>query len=431
MLRYELISCHDCGVLHSKRAVAWRQRARCVRCRSVLYRGTSADHGYAGLNRIAAITLTALVTYLIAQFFPIVNMELNGVTTSATLFGAIGVLWSEHMEVIASMVFCFTILFPLVELAALLYITLGLRGARQVPGFHRMLRAIQSVRQWGMIEVLMIGILITIIKLTSSVHVVPQPALFAFGALTLLLAIVVRFEPGALWNLGDQLALKQQTPRAAAVRQAAVQSAAEGSAGLLVCHACELVNRADGRRRQPCQRCGSVLHRRRPDSVRRTWALLAAAAILYVPANLLPVMYTESLFGTDADTILSGVASFWSGGSKALASIIFIASIVVPILKLGALALLALTAQRRSRWRPLQRTRLYRMVEFVGRWSMLDIFVITLTVALVRFQSLAVMTAGPGALAFGCVVVLTMLASLQFDPRLIWDPIDPHGEEHA
>ncbi|MGI4936822.1 MAG: paraquat-inducible protein A, partial [Janthinobacterium lividum] len=105
--------------------------------------------------------------------------------------------------------------------------------------------------------------------------------------------------------------------------------------------------------------------------------------------------------------------------------------IVVPMAKLAALSLLALTAQRGSVWRPQQRTSLYRLVEFVGRWSMLDIFVITLTVALVRFQSLAVITAGPGALAFGAVVVLTMLASLQFDPRLIWDPIDSFGEQHV
>jgi paraquat-inducible protein A len=173
------------------------------------------------------------------------------------------------------------------------------------------------------------------------------------------------------------------------------------------------------------------LHRRLPDSIGRTWALLLGAAILYIPANLLPVMYTHSLFGKEDDTIISGVVYFWNSGSPALAAIIFIASIVVPVLKLAALSLLAFTSQRRSRWRPYQRTVLYRLVEFVGRWSMLDIFVITLTVALVRFSSLAVITAGPGALAFCAVVVLTMLASMQFDPRLIWDPVEHPGEKHV
>ena len=172
------------------------------------------------------------------------------------------------------------------------------------------------------------------------------------------------------------------------------------------------------------------MHGRHPDSIGRTWALLIAAAILYIPANLLPVMYTHSLFGVEDDTIMSGVVLFWTSGSKGLAIIIFIASMVVPMLKLATLALLAFTAQRRSRWRPVQRTRLYRMVEFIGRWSMLDIFVVTLTVALVRFDALAVITAGPGALAFGAVVVLTMLASMQFDPRLIWDPVDEAAKPH-
>lgn len=160
--------------------------------------------------------------------------------------------------------------------------------------------------------------------------------------------------------------------------------------------------------------------------------MLLAAAILYIPANTLPMMYTDSLSGDTQDTIMSGVLYFWDTGAPALAVIIFVASIVVPVLKLVALSLLAYTAQRGSRWRPHQRTVLYRMVEFIGRWSMLDIFVITLTVALVRFNSMAVMTPGPGALAFCAVVVLTILAALEFDPRLIWDHEEERsGEQHV
>lgn len=195
-------------------------------------------------------------------------------------------------------------------------------------------------------------------------------------------------------------------------------------AGLVSCHAC---GRVDSwlRSAQPqhCKRCSALLHRRSPDSLMRTWALLIAAALLYIPANLLPVMHTASLVGAEDDTIMSGVVYFWTSGDWPLAVIVFIASILVPMLKLSVLVLLTITAQRRSRWRPDQRTKLYRIVERIGRWSMLDVFVVTLTVALVRFKSLAVITAGPGALAFGSVVILTMLASMQFDPRLIWDPL--------
>jgi paraquat-inducible protein A len=196
-------------------------------------------------------------------------------------------------------------------------------------------------------------------------------------------------------------------------------------AGLLSCHACGRVEAPDrSATPQRCARCGSVLHSRNPDSLTRTWALLIAAALLYIPANLLPVMHTSSLLGSEDDTIMSGVVYFWTSGSWPLAVIVFIASILVPMLKLSVLVLLTVTAQRRSRWRPDQRTTLYRMVEFIGRWSMLDVFVVTLTVALVRFKSLAVITAGPGAIAFGSVVILTMIASMQFDPRLIWDNVE-------
>ncbi|WP_027799442.1 paraquat-inducible protein A [Paraburkholderia dilworthii] len=206
--------------------------------------------------------------------------------------------------------------------------------------------------------------------------------------------------------------------------------------GLVACHACGRVEpRINSVTPQHCGRCGSRLHSRNPDSLMRTWALLIAAALLYIPANLLPVMHTASLLGSEDDTIMSGVVYFWTSGDWPLAVIVFVASIMVPMLKLSVLMLLTITAQRHSRWRPQQRTTLYRMVERIGRWSMLDVFVVTLTVALVRFKSLAVITAGPGAIAFGSVVILTMMASMQFDPRLIWDDVDgstqkPQDLEH-
>jgi paraquat-inducible protein A len=205
--------------------------------------------------------------------------------------------------------------------------------------------------------------------------------------------------------------------------------ATAASLGLVVCHACGLLSRAGPHAHDACcPRCGARVHRRKPDSISRTWALLIAAMVLYIPANVLPMMYTGSLFGSQSDTIMSGVIYFWTSGSWYLALIIFFASIMVPMLKMIALVLLLVTVQRRSRWQPLQRARLYRLVEFVGRWSMLDIYVVAVIVALVQLQALATILPGPGAIAFGGVVVLTMFAAMSFDPRLIWDPL---GEEHG
>jgi len=155
--------------------------------------------------------------------------------------------------------------------------------------------------------------------------------------------------------------------------------------------------------------------------VSRTWAYLIASVILYIPANTLTVMRTDSLFGRENHTILGGVVDLWNGGSWDLAIIVFVASIVVPILKMLALALLAISVQRRSHWRRLERARLYRMLEAVGHWSMLDVYVVALLVGLVRFHNIAEVLPGPGIAAFGAVVVLTMLSSISLDPRLIWD----------
>lgn len=204
--------------------------------------------------------------------------------------------------------------------------------------------------------------------------------------------------------------------------------------GLIACTACgQLVRMRADAPSGGCPRCGARLRARKPHSIERTWALLAASAILYIPAMVLPVMRTGSLFETENHTIIGGVWDLWKTGSWDLAIIVFVASVVVPILKMLALGLLAFTAQRHSRWGQRQRARLYRLVETVGHWSMLDIFVVLLLVALVRFGNLAQTLPQPGIIAFGAVVVLTMLASAGFDPRLIWDdeaPGDHSANDH-
>jgi paraquat-inducible protein A len=194
--------------------------------------------------------------------------------------------------------------------------------------------------------------------------------------------------------------------------------------GLRECHHCGTVwDRS--KEHEPCGRCGTHLRTRKHDSIRRTWALLIAAAFMYLPANLLPVMVTRSLFGTQQDTILSGVIYFWVSGSYGLAALIFTASFLVPLFKLAALFLLTVLAQRRSEWRQRERAKLYQLLELIGRWSMLDVFVVALLAGLVHIQGFAEVTAGVGIAAFGSVVVLTMLASLSFDPRLTWDTQAP------
>ena len=204
-----------------------------------------------------------------------------------------------------------------------------------------------------------------------------------------------------------------------------VQGGSAAGSGLLSCHVCNLVSRKPRFSMAACcPRCGTAVHFRKPQSVQRCWALLIAGYILYVPANLLVMMETGSLISYRKDTIISGIVHLWKTGNMMIAVIVFVASVVIPLLKLISLTLLLISVQRRSRWRPKQRTRLYRMIELVGRWSMLDVYVVTLLAALVQLGSMALVKAGPAAVAFGAVVILTMFASKQFDPRLIWDPLE-------
>ena len=192
------------------------------------------------------------------------------------------------------------------------------------------------------------------------------------------------------------------------------------------CHDCGLLCRLPGPAPHGarCARCGAELHLRKPGSLERTWALVIAAALCYVPANVFPVMMVTSFGQVASDTIFSGVIYFLTHGMWPLAVVVFVASIFVPVLKLASLTFLLISVQRRSSWRPVERTRLYRVTEAIGRWSMVDIFAITILVALVRLGNLATIDAGPGAVFFGAVVVITMLAAESFDPRLIWDRIE-------
>ena len=197
--------------------------------------------------------------------------------------------------------------------------------------------------------------------------------------------------------------------------------------GLLTCHDCHLlVEQPHGAKHGGllCPRCDAPLHARKPNSLARTWALVIAATILYIPANVLPMTITSALGTTQADTIMSGVIYFIHSGSWEIAAVIFIASIFVPLAKLLIMVILLLSVQLRWKWRPKDRTALYRLTEAVGRWSMLDIFVVTILVALVKLGAVATIEAGPAAVYFAAVVVLTMIAAESFDPRLIWDSLE-------
>jgi len=190
------------------------------------------------------------------------------------------------------------------------------------------------------------------------------------------------------------------------------------------CHACGLLVSKSYIKSKPynlCPRCGAGLHSRKPDSLSKSWAYLIAASILYIPANIYPIMTVISFGQGHPDTIISGIFNLYNSGQIPIAILVFVASILVPIVKILVLTYLLITVQWRLKDNKRARTILYRVTETIGRWSMIDVFMISILITLVQLDAVATINAGPGAIAFAAVVILTMAAAMSFDPRLIWD----------
>ena len=423
MTRAALLACHECDLLQTDAEVPEGGVLRCRRCHGELYRmhAHSLDHAF-------ALSLGAAVLMLIANAYPIVGLSVSGTLVETTLIGAVRVLYLDGMWPIAGLVFVTTILTPFLQVASMLWMLVPLRADRVPWAAAPVFRLARLAQPWGMTEVLIIGLLVALVKLAHIASVVAGVGLWSFGALMLVLAAAAAaFDSRALWaRIGALRHADSQRPAGHAGLHGWLSAA---QCGLVQCHDCGLLAKAPAHAHELCcPRCGASVHRRKPDSLARTWAFLFSAMVLYIPANVLPVMYTSSLFGAEKDTIMSGVVYLWTSGSWLLALVVFVASIAVPMLKIIAIAFLSISTQFHSHWSPEQRTRIYRGVELVGRWSMLDIYVITMLVALVQFKALATIQAGPAAIAFGAVVVLTMFAAMSFDPRLIWDMA---GQDHA
>ncbi len=202
-------------------------------------------------------------------------------------------------------------------------------------------------------------------------------------------------------------------------------SSTAAARNLAVCHVCCKMAPAE---QHQCPRCGAALHLRKPDSLQRTLALLITAGVLYVPANLFPIMITEQLGNSEESTILGGVVLLIELGSVPIAAVIFVASVMVPLAKFLALFYLVWSVHARHPASGRQRSVLYRLTELIGKWSMVDVFVVAIQVALVHLGGLLVIKPGIAALSFAGVVIVTMLAAHSFDPRLIWDRLEESND---
>lgn len=406
--RPHLLECHDCGGFVQLPAMLPNLRAVCPGCDAVL-RHTRADPFTLPL----ALNLAALMMFGIGAFWTLLTVSTAGQFRDANLLTGPEQLESFGLWELSVVVLATTFAAPLARLLAMSTVLVSLRLSRLPPGIRQIYAWIERLRPWSMVEIFLLGLFVAYVRLSGIAHIDLGPAILALAALsvTVLLADIM-LDQHAVWE-----ALEAQRPTGVPDPP---------SAGLLGatmyrmgCDTCRLVTR--GRDGALCPRCGFSLHHRKPDSIARTWALVLASAILYVPANAYPFLTVIRLGAGQPSTILQGVRELMEIGEWPLALLVFFASVTVPVLKLIGLVLLLTTTMAGVRTHRLDRTLLHRVLDAVGRWSMIDIFMESILVALVQFGAVVTVTPAPGAIAFAAVVILTMCAARTFDPRLIWD----------
>jgi len=390
------------------------------------------------VNRTLALSLTGLILYLPAHFTILLTFEALGMADHGSIFTSIMELYKQKYGFVAFIVLLTAQIFPLLKLGLLFCISLGISRRMFVPLLPRLLRWFRHLQEWGMSEVYLIGILVTIIKMTGTTRISYETGFICFvGLVVVMTCISLAFDKGEFWVRIEQLLLERQKADNRPGERMLFSSADVGrtaiSAGLAQCHVChKVIPYREPQRGHSlvCPRCGGRVHSRIPQSVSTTWALVIAAILLSLPANLLPIMQVDFLGVPDLSTIMDGIIYFFQDGSYGIGMIILTASILVPVFKiLGLMVLLySIHMQRPSRLK--QKSIMFRFIEFIGRWSMLDIFVIALLSALVNFGFFTTIKAAPAAFFFTCVVLSTMFAAISFDPRLLWDVIEPSSLQH-
>ena len=365
------LACHHCGAVYRRVPLEKDHLALCARCDTILEtKSEFAAHSW------LAIVITAMITFTMANTYPLGTLVVQGTAKSATFLDAVAVAWQAGYPEVALLTGAVGFVLPAVHLCLLLWVLGPLAVGRLPLFFESTVRIIDHLTPWCMVPVFLLGALVAIVKLIDLATLHLGVGLFATVATAVLITSLLRLNAEKLRHMAHDLNLSFDEP--------------------------------------PPDKSPS------PALLNRTWALIFTAIILYIPANLLPIMHVDALNGSSGHTIMGGVIELWQMGSWDIAAVVFIASVFVPVLKIISLGVLVWLTQRRSTLDLKARTKIYAMVEFIGQWSMLDVFVVILLSALGKFGNLLDIAPGAGAVAFGGVVVVTMLAAMGFDPRLAW-----------
>jgi paraquat-inducible protein A len=406
--RSVLRECPGCGLFQVEPALAPRTTAVCSRCGTTLRRARRHPLGHS-----LALAFAALILLVVMCSSMLMTVSTSGIVHGAGIFSGPIELVERNMTSLAVVVVFVTVVAPVAKLIGTIYVLLRIREAKPPRHLRRIFVWVERLTTWSMVEVFVLGVFVAYVKLGDLVKIDLETGVYALLALT----VVIVWADGALdreaiWDaFGSGHA--RDTPRVVPVT-GVVPTEAVG------CETCTLVVVPEGHE-AACPRCGSSLHSRKPESLHRTWALVIGAAVFYVPANVYPVLTVMQLGAGAPSTILGGVRELIQTRMYPLAALVFFASIAVPMLKMVGLTAMLISVQTgHTRWLR-DRTRLYYIIRWIGRWSMIDIFMEALLGALVQFGGVVTIEPGIGAVAFCAVVILTIFAAETFDPRIMWD----------
>jgi len=401
---HDATACEECDLLIPATPLEVGQASSCPRCGHTLSRHLPQQE-----RRPIAYGLAALIMFVLANCFTFMSFSAKGIGQNMTFLQSITTLVDEGYLFLGAVLSITLIGLPLVYMGSIMLVLWRIDKKLHSKALRSLGRLLSMIRPWLMVDVFLVGVLISLVKLMGMADIKMGLSFWAFvGYTILLIKMMSSLDRMWLWQrLFGPSEARDIDPDASALES-----------GLLGCHICGALSEAGS---HSCARCGGHLHPRKAGGLNRTWALLFTSAILYIPANLYPIMDTVMLGDSTPSTILGGVVLLWSLGSYPIAAVIFFASVVVPLVKILALFWLCYMVQRGHADSPLGKLKLYRMTEFVGRWSMIDVFVVAILAGLIRLDNLMTIYPGPAAVAFAGVVLITMVAAMSFDSRLIWD----------
>jgi paraquat-inducible protein A len=424
--------CPSCDLLLEEIQPSSTHTPVCPRCLRRLHRRRPDS-----IRRTLVLSLTGLLLCLPANFTPLLTFTMPGTATSSSLFQSTLSMFEQGEYLVGILVVLTGLICPFMTLSLLFGVSAGLFLGWQQRWMKVFLHWYHHLTEWAMTDIYLIAVFITVIKMNHAAAIEYNLGFFCFiGLVAVTVAAQASLDLSLFW---DRLDRSRTDERPMIPVETTARTGRE--AGLLLCPSCHKIiplPPADQRENQQkkqgkigCPRCGESVHIRKENSIDRSWALIVTALLFTLPANLLPIMSVSSLGSVTESTIIDGIILFFQEGSYGIGLVILTASVLVPLFKIIGMSLILISIH--NQWTTWLRHKalMFRFIQFVGRWSMLDIFVIALLCSLVRFGSLSTVDTAPAALYFSAVVLCTMFAAISFDPRLLWDSAGKGAEEEA